>query len=430
MNLTEHQAKHILRSAGVRVPNGGLSKSVEESVAIADSLSQANCVVKAQIRAGGRSQGHFKNDSQSRGGIRFVSNSAQVKASSAQMFNNVLITDQTGPAGETVHSVYIEEHVQLQSEKYLALTVDRDSGSLIFIASNAGGVNIEQLAHQSPDQIARFKVDIQQPEVPSDVASFFEYSAEAAGELDALLGIMLTTLIDKDATLIELNPLGLNEEDELTVLDATIVWDDNALFRQGHEEQMIAYEDLSESEFKAKCLGLNFFELDGHVGTVTAGAGLAMALLDSLHESGCKPANFMDMPPSSSVEQIRQAIAIVLQNKNVKLLLINVIGGGIMRCDAVSDALLMLNKKQQINVPLVVRLAGTNSSLAIERLSASIPNSFVTTDLSGAISATSDALSMITSSTTDKKSKTAKDKTARAKPWWRRTKKKTETSIS
>jgi len=245
MNLTEHQAKHILRSAGVQVPGGGLSKSVEESIAIAKSLPQSNCVVKAQIRAGGRSEGHFKNDSQSRGGIRFVSSPAQVKASSAQMLNNMLITNQTGPAGELVESVYIEEHVQMQSEKYLALTIDRESGSLLFIASNAGGVQIEQLAQKSPEQIERYKVDIQHPKAPPEIAAFFDFHDQAAHELNALLSTMLDIFIDKDASLIELNPIGLNERGELSVLDAAIIWDDNALFRQGHEEQMIAYEDLT-----------------------------------------------------------------------------------------------------------------------------------------------------------------------------------------
>jgi len=427
MNLTEHQAKHILRGAGVRVPSGGLSKSVEESVAIAESLPHKNCVVKAQIRAGGRSQGHFKNDSQSRGGIRFVSSLAQVKASTTQMLNNMLVTNQTGSAGELVQCVYVEEHIQLQGEKYLALTIDRDSGSLMFIASNSGGVQIEQLAQQSPDQIARYKVDINEPEVPTDIAVFFGYENNAANELNELLSIMLSTLIDKDATLIELNPIGVSEQNELTILDAAIVWDDNALFRQGHEEQMIAYEDLSESEFKAKCLGLNYFELDGNVGTVTAGAGLAMALLDSLYDSGARPANFMDIPPASSVEHIRQAILLVLLNKKVEVLLINIIGGGIMRCDAVSDAILTLNEKQQINIPLVVRLAGTNSTLAISRLNASMPNCFVTTNLASAATAAIEAANHITANEKQLNSQTGK--APKARQWWRRTKKKTESSI-
>lgn len=428
MNLTEHQAKHILRKAGVRVPSGGLSKSVEQAVEIAESLPQANCVVKAQIRAGGRSEGYFKNDSQSRGGIRFVSSPAQAKACCAQMLNNVLVTSQTGPAGELVESVYVEEHVHLQSEKYLALTIDENSGSLVFIASNSGGVHIEQLSQRSPDQIGRFEVDIRQPESPSDVAGFFGYSDNAATELDDLLRIMLSIFIDKDATLIELNPVGLNDQGALSVLDAAIIWDDNALFRQGHEEQMIAYEDLSESEFKAKCLGLNYFELDGNVGTVTAGAGLAMALLDTLYDSECKPANFMDIPPSSSIEQIRQAISLVLLNDKVEVLMINIIGGGIMRCDAVADALLILNGNQQINVPLVVRLAGTNSSVAIERLTASMPDCFVSTDLSSAIAATVDAANSLPNEQKIAQSK-APNTTAKTRKWWRRNKKETETGV-
>lgn len=447
MNLTEHQAKSVLRDAGVRVPAGGLCKSAEESILIAEALPQSKYVVKAQIRAGGRSEGHFKNDSQSRGGIRFASSLAQVKASSTQMLNNVLITSQTGAVGELVESVYVEEHVQLQGEKYLALTVDRDSGSLMFIASNSGGVQIEALAKQSPDQITRYPVDIRQPEVPSGLAAYFGFENSAATEINELLEIMLATFIDKDATLIELNPIGLNESGELSVLDATIIWDDNALFRQGHEEQMIAYEHLSESEFKAKCLGLNYVELDGNIGTVTAGAGLAMALLDSLHDSGCKPANFMDIPPSSSVDQIRQAISIVLLSKKVDVLLINVIGGGIMRCDAVSDALLLLNERnnernnerskesdkerksefKEINVPLVVRLAGTNSSLAIQRLTASSPNSFVTTDLAAAIAATADVANSIKTNAEQQKLRSAQS--SKSKRWWHRAKKKTESGV-
>lgn len=395
MNLTEHQAKHVLRLAGVRVPQGGLVKSAEESEAVVALLNKSNFVVKAQIQAGGRAQGHFKNDSQSRGGIRFVESLAQVKASASQMLNSVLVTEQTGALGELVQSVYIEELVPIKEEKYLALTIDGETGSLIFIASNSGGVGIEALAKQSPELIAKFPVDIMQPRAPTDIADFFGFKNQVAEEFNRLLDTLLFVLIDKDATLIELNPIGLDSQDTLWALDATIIWDDNALFRQGHEEQMIAYEHLSPSEFKAKCEGLNYLEFDGNIGVVSAGAGLAMATLDALNAHGGSPANFLDIPPSSSVETTRQALSLVLENERVSVLFVNIIGGGIMRCDAVSDALLLINKEVGIDIPMVVRLAGSNASLARQRLKASLPEAFVTSDFAAAISAVLDRASSI-----------------------------------
>ncbi len=387
MDLTEHQAKKILLDAGVRVPKGQIARSAEEARNIVTSLNLSDCVVKAQIRAGGRSQGHFKNDSQARGGIRFGTGEEQVRASASQMLNNVLLTNQTGPAGELVHSVYVEERIELQSENYLALTIDNTTGSLVFIASNVGGIGIESLALQSPEKIGRFLVDIQHPLVPEELVSFLNVDTKGAADFISLCNAMLNILINKDATLIELNPFGLSKDGQLTVLDAAITWDDNALFRQGHEEQMQAYDHLHEAEFKAICLGLNYIELDGNIGTVSSGAGLAMAAHDALADAGGKPANFLDIPPSSSVSDIQQALSLVLVSEKINAMLINVIGGGIMRCDAITDALLLANEKQSITVPVVARLAGTNSVLAMQRLNASLPDVFVTNDLASATSA-------------------------------------------
>ncbi len=410
MNLTEHQAKNILRDARVRIPRGGLAKSVEESSRIASDLNLPKFVVKAQIQAGGRAQGYFKNDSQSRGGIRVVESVAQVKACAAQMIGNVLVTDQTGLAGERVNSVYIEEFVQVGDEKYIALCIDSDTGSLSFVASNEGGVGIESLAQQSPELIKRFPVDIANPQVPTKINEFLGFDANAAAECNQMLDTLLSIFIDKDATLIELNPIGLNEHDELSVLDAAIAWDDNALFRQGHEEQMVAYDHLPASEFKAKCLGLNYVHFSGNVGTVSAGAGLAMAVIDALNDAELKPANFLDIPPSSSVDVIRQAIELVLHNQSVNVLFINIIGGGIMRCDAVADAILVINEQQNIAVPMVVRLAGTNASLANQRLSASLPDIYVTSDFADAMEAVTGVSAALAS----------KSEAKPHKSWWQR----------
>jgi len=412
MDLTEHQAKKILHEAGIRVPKGAVASSPEEATSIYRSLGLSDCVVKAQIRAGGRSQGYFKTDSQARNGIRFVTGEEQVKANSTQMLNNFLVTEQTGLAGELVQSVYLENSVAVQSEKYLALTIDDVTGSLVFIASNAGGVGIESLALKSPDLIKHFAVDIRTPVVPAGLTEFFQIADPDADQFNQMCSAMLSLLIDKDATLIEFNPFGISEQGELVVLDAAITWDDNALFRQGHEEQMLAYDHLSESEFKAICQGLNYVQLEGNIGTLSSGAGLAMAVLDALHDAGGKSANFLDVPPSSSVSDIEQALSLVLLNKNLDVLLINVIGGGIMRCDAVTDALLLVNEKQGWNIPVVARLAGTNATLAIQRLSASIPNLRVTDDLATAIATAVDLANK--DKYADKSDKSAQ------KSWWRR----------
>jgi succinyl-CoA synthetase beta subunit len=406
VELTEHQAKTILRKAGICTPAGAIASTAEEAHSVAKTLGASSFVVKAQIRAGGRAKGYFQSDAQSRGGIRFARTADDVRLISSQMLDRNLITEQTGPRGELVKQVYVEAQCKLQSEKYLALTIDRSTGSLAFLASAKGGSNIESAVAKDASVVHRYLVDIQNPVAPSEVVELFGYNEKQGAQLHRFMDIMIDVMTSKDATLIEINPLGLDDAGELIALDAAIIWDQNALFRQGHEEQMAAYEDLPEIEFQAMCKGLNYIKFKGKIGTVSSGAGLAMATIDALHDRGGTPGNFLDIPPSSTVTFIKDAITLVLSDPELDAVIINVFGGGIMRCDAVADALLVIGQEETLPVPIVVRLAGTNAQLAQQRIKASLPQVLVTADLSTAIS----NVVKLAQSTTP---------SAAPKPWWR-----------
>jgi len=417
VELTEHQAKTILRKAGIRIPAGAVASTPDEAHSVAKSLDASGFVVKAQIRAGGRANGYFQSDAQSRGGIRFASTADDVRHISSQMLDRNLITEQTGPRGELVKQVYVEAQCKLQSEKYLALTIDRSTGSLVFLVSANGGSNIESAVAKDASVVHRYLIDIQNPVAPPEVVALFGYNEKQGAQLQRFMDIMIDVMTSKDATLVEINPLGLDDAGELTALDAAIIWDQNALFRQGHEEQMAAYEDLPEIEFQAMCKGLNYIKFKGNIGTLSSGAGLAMATIDAIYDSGGTPGNFLDIPPSSTVTFIKDAMTLVLSDPQLDALIINVFGGGIMRCDAVADALLVVGQEQTLAIPVVVRLAGTNAQLAQQRIEASLPEVVVTADLSTAISSVVELSQPATPR-------------SESKPWWRWSAKAREEELS
>lgn len=391
MDLSEYQAKNVLQQAGIPVPDGVVASNTEHALQAFSQTGFKEAVVKAQIRAGGRADGHFLdasgnhanalNASANTGGIRFAASIDDVENACNAMLKQVLVTEQTGPAGEYVDSVYIESKVPVKDEFYLSISVNRELGQLAFLASRLGGTGVE---HSEAAQFHRFPVDIDNPAIPADLTTVFSTEPEEVQQLISLFRILMNTFIDKDAALIELNPFGFDKQGQLVALDARIVWDDNAVFRQGHEEQMAAYDHLSESEFKAVCLGFNYIKLDGNIGMLATGAGLAMATLDAIADAGGSPANFLDLPPASSVADIAEALSIVRIDTTVNVMVINVIGGGIMRCDAIADALLLSHEKHPITIPVVIRLAGTNAEMAMQRIQSTMPETHISNNLADA----------------------------------------------
>jgi len=385
MNLSEHQAKHLLSNAGLNVPSGVCCDVAE----LAESLTSGIAgpwVIKAQIPAGGRANGHFRDDAQARGGVRFADSMQQVVSAVRQMLGGVLITEQTGRSGALVRSVYIEQKCPIRQECYLALTIDRTTGELIFLGSRAGGTQIEKRLCESPEELTRVAVKVDEA-VKATSAPFdtlfdaLELPESVKPEFQRIVSVMHALFVDKDMLLLEINPLALTDNEQLMVLDALVVYDDNALFRQGHEEQLVAYDDLPEAEYNALVHGLNYIRLEGDIATLSSGAGLAMATMDAIREIEGAPANFLDVPPSTAVEHIRNALSLLFTNPSTRCVLINVFGGGIMRCDAVADALLTYHQQEPIAVPVVVRLAGTNAELARQRLATSMPQVQIASDL-------------------------------------------------
>lgn len=385
MDLNENQSKCILREIGVTVPSGRECSSAHLVDIEASKVGPPPWVVKAQISAGGRAKGHFRGDPQARGGVRFVDTIEQLRTNTKQMLGSTLITEQTGSAGGLVRSVYIESQCSVKDEFYLALTIDPELGQLIFVVSKHGGTDIESVASSNPDDILQLPVQIDAPfDQSALVADQLGLSGIPRDELMTYLPAIVTEFVDKDMRLLEINPLALTTDDHLVALDALIVFDDNAMFRQGHNEQMDAYLSLSSEEFAAVNQKLNYHRLDGRVGLLSAGAGLAMATMDAIVECGGQPANFLDVPPSTSVATLKNAIEIVTSNPDMRCLLINVFGGGIMRCDAVADAILLAHQEGPFEVPVVVRFAGTNAELAKQRLKASLPQIELADDLGDA----------------------------------------------
>jgi len=392
MNLKEHQAKHFLRGLGFQTPVGVHCDSAETAEALADTLQTDHWVVKAQILSGGRARGCFVDENeqpqgvlQQRGGIRFANSTQQIFELCQNMLGNTLITDHTGAQGEVVQSVYLEARCDVQAEYYLALTTDAEFGQLTFVVSREGGTDIEASAADNPSSVHKIPVPLDADFTAAEkICSLLEVPADQLSSMQACLSEMVAQFVEKDLRLIEINPLARVGSGQLIALDAVVVFDDNALFRQGHPEQMDAYSHLPEQEFLALAQGMNFVRLGGNIATLSSGAGLAMATIDSICENGGSPANFLDVPPSTAIARLQDAISLTLQDSRAVCLLVNIFGGGIMRCDAIADALLLVHRETPISIPLVVRLAGTNAELAKQRLSVSMPQARLVENLAEA----------------------------------------------
>jgi len=354
MNIHEHQAKQILKKFGADVPEGIFGFTVDEVITKAKlSLKTNKFVLKAQIHAGGRGKA---------GGVKILNNIDELNKAAKELLGKRLVTRQTGPQGREVKRLYVEESSNIEKEFYLSCLVDRASSKIAFISSNQGGMDIEEVARKSPDKIITTKVEVLEDISVSDcekIIEIFKLKEEPKKQAIDLVKSIYKAFIDTDASMIEINPLILTKEEKIVCLDAKMNFDDNALFK--HPE-IIKLRDLNEenpTEIEASKYDLAYIKLDGSIGCMVNGAGLAMATMDIIKLYGQKPANFLDVGGGASKEKVSAALKIILSDKNVKGILINIFGG-IMRCDVLAQGVVDAAKEININVPLVVRLAGTN----------------------------------------------------------------------
>ena len=352
MNIHEHQAKEILKKYGAAVPNGVFGFSAEDVVEKSKKLNTKKYVLKAQIHAGGRGKA---------GGIKILDNINDLTKASKEMLGKVLVTHQTGPNGKEVKRLYVEESSNIQKEFYLSCIVDRSSSKIAFISSDQGGIDIEEVAKSNPEKIVTTKVDFLaeiDDEDCNKIIKIFNLDENATLQGIQLVKSIYKMFISTDANLVEINPLILTQENNLLCLDAKMNFDDNSMFR--HPE-ILELRDLNEedpAEIEASKHDLAYIKLDGSIGCMVNGAGLAMATMDIIKLYGEEPANFLDVGGGASKEKVSAAFKIILSDKNVKGILINIFGG-IMRCDVLAQGVVEAAKEIKINVPLVVRLAGT-----------------------------------------------------------------------
>ena len=358
MKLHEFQAKDILRKYGVCVPRGKAISQGHDAPKIFQEIGSRRCVVKAQILAGGRGKG---------GGIQFATTPAEAQAHAAGMLGAQLVTRQTNQKGVEIKFVLIEEAIPIKKELYLAITIDRSLQTPILIASIEGGMEIEEVAKRSPDKIIKEPIDIffgTHPFQIRRIASKLGISEISSTRLNNLVTNLFRAFINNDCSLLEINPLAVTVDDEeLCALDAKMDIDDNALYRHPEFEQMSQYQDISPVESLAKKYKLSYINLDGNIGCLVNGAGLAMATMDIIKLHGGEPANFLDVGGDASLEQVTQAFKIILSDSKVKAILINIFGG-IMKCDVIASGIVQAIQEVGIHIPLLVRLEGTNVDIA------------------------------------------------------------------
>jgi succinyl-CoA synthetase beta subunit len=374
MNIHEYQAKELLAKFGVAVPLGIAALSVEEAVAAARQLPGPLYVVKAQIHAGGRGKGKFKELApEAKGGVRLAHSLEEVEAHAREMLGNTLVTIQTGPAGKQVNRLYITDGVDIGKEFYLALLVDRVTSRIAIVASTEGGMNIEDVAHETPEKIHTITIDPATGLMPHhgrSVAQALGLTGDLAKQAAKVLGGLYETFVGTDASQIEINPLAIcptPEGDRLLVLDAKVGFDSNAEFRH---KDLAALRDVTEedpAEVEASEYDLAYIKLDGNIGCMVNGAGLAMATMDIIKLNGEFPANFLDVGGGASKEKVTAAFKIILKDPAVKGILVNIFGG-IMKCDIIANGIVEAAKEVNLSVPLVVRLEGTNVELGKEIL--------------------------------------------------------------
>jgi succinyl-CoA synthetase beta subunit len=374
MNIHEYQAKQILSKCGVNVIKGAVAYNVAEAEAAAKDLGGPIWVVKSQIHAGGRGKGKFKEASAgSAGGVRVVKSIADVKQAADQMLGATLVTHQTGPKGKEVKRVYIEDGCDIDRELYLSLLIDRSTARVTIIACQEGGMDIEQVAAETPEKIMTIAID---PAMgmkafhARKVAFGLGLSGSQIKSAVKFLMSMYGAFVEMDASQIEINPMVITKSGEVVALDAKMNFDDNALYRQQDIEDMRDEDEQDAAELEAERHDLNYIKLDGSIGCMVNGAGLAMATMDIIKLHGGDPANFLDVGGGATKERVTTAFKIILSDKNVEGILVNIFGG-IMRCDVIAEGIVAAAKEVSLNVPLVVRLEGTNVELGNDILAKS-----------------------------------------------------------
>jgi len=377
MKIHEYQAKELFRNHNIPVPQGYLATNPDEAAAAAEKLAKFPVVVKAQIHAGGRGKG---------GGVKLARSMEEVKSAAEAILSRPLVTPQTGPQGRKVRRLLVEQGLDIGQELYLSIIPDRSTAKIMIIASRAGGMDIEEVAAQNPEKIIKVLINPLtgiEPGHCSEIAAGLDFSDSLVGTFSTLLENLYGLFVKTDCSLLEINPLVITAQGDLIALDAKMVIDDNALFRQ---KDILKFRDIDEEdplEVEASKFNLNYINLDGNIGNMVNGAGLAMATMDLIKSAGAAPANFLDVGGGANEEMVENGFRILLSDSNVKGVLINIFGG-ILRCDVLAEGVVQAARKTGINVPVVIRMQGTNVEKGREILAASGLNLITAADLSDA----------------------------------------------
>ncbi|MEA1650128.1 ADP-forming succinate--CoA ligase subunit beta [Nitrospirillum sp. BR 11164] len=365
MNIHEYQAKGLLKKYGVAVPRGGVAYTPEEAKTVAADLGGPVWVVKSQIHAGGRGAGRFKENPEGKGGVRVVKSIDDVVSNAKEMLGHTLVTKQTGPEGKEVKRLYVEEGCDIKRELYLSLLLDRATSRVTVIASTEGGMEIEEVAHSHPEKIVKIAIDPVgglQGYHARQIAFGLKLEGKQVGAAVKFLSAMYKAFVELDASQVEINPLVVTGAGEIIALDAKMNFDDNALYRHKDIEELRDESEEEASETEATKHGLNYVKLDGNIGCMVNGAGLAMATMDIIKLYGGEPANFLDVGGGATRERVTTAFKLILSDPNVEGILVNIFGG-IMRCDVIAEGVVAAAREVSLHVPLVVRLEGTNVEL-------------------------------------------------------------------
>ncbi len=387
MNIHEYQAKALLKEFGIPVSAGIPIFSAEEAESAAKKLPGPVWVVKSQIHAGGRGKGKFKElGDDAQGGVRIAKSTEEVVKNASEMLGSTLVTAQTGANGKVVNRLYIEDGAEIERELYLSILVDRSCGQVAFVASTEGGMDIEQVAHDTPDRILTLPIDANEgvtEKIADQICVSLNLDATAREDGMSLFPKLYSAFIEKDMSLLEINPLVVLKDGSLRVLDAKVSFDGNALFRHEDMQSLRDITEENEKEIEASKHDLAYVALEGNIGCMVNGAGLAMATMDIIKLYGAEPANFLDVGGGASQEKVSAAFKIITSDPNVKGILVNIFGG-IMRCDVIAEGVIAAVKEVGLHVPLVVRLEGTNVDIGKNIIENSGLNVIAASDLDDA----------------------------------------------
>lgn len=361
MNIHEYQAKQLFRQYGIPVSVGGMAETVEQAVEIASAVNPPY-ILKAQVHSGGRGKA---------GGIRKADTLEEVRTYSGELFGKVLVTRQTGPKGKTVHKLLITEAADIKEEYYVAVSVDRRAGQIVLLGCRDGGVEIEEIARSAPEKIIKTAFSLTTGLKDYHVRYFLDkMGLPYSGELAGIINGMVRLFVEKDCSLVEINPLALLTDGSYQAVDAKINCDDNALYRHPEIEKMRDLNEEDPYEIQAKQRGLSYISIGGNIGCMVNGAGLAMATMDMIRSLGARPANFLDVGGTATVERVTRAFEIIMSDPEVRIILVNIFGG-IVKCDVIAQGIIEAVKVTELKVPVVVRFEGTNMEMAREIITAS-----------------------------------------------------------